>query len=108
MRYLYLILLVIIGLFWFFPKIMTILLILFLVLVVFYFIGVASETNKRKCPKCGSQDIFLLKDVRSPFSYSKALLGASLYGKKGASLGLLGNKEKGGWVCKSCGHRFLK
>lgn len=108
MWYLFFIFTFIIGLFIFFPTVAIIILTIVFVLVVMYIIGDASDKKKKKCPKCGSQDIFLLKDVRSPFSYSKALLGASLYDKKGASLGLLGNKEKGGWVCKSCGHRFLK
>lgn len=108
MIYLLLFLLSLVVLFLLFPTFTIILLIIGFILVIMYVIGDASEKNPKTCPKCGSKDLIVLKKTRSNFSTSKATLGAMLYGKKGIAAGLFGDETKGGWVCKNCGHQFMK
>ena len=54
------------------------------------------------CPHCGSHDI-LLKEKK--FSKSKAFIGATIFGLKGAVFGIPSNKRVK-CCCADCGHKF--
>jgi DNA-directed RNA polymerase subunit M/transcription elongation factor TFIIS len=60
-----------------------------------------------KCPKCGSQEIFLLTRESNGFDASNACCGYIILGPLGLLCGLSGDKESmTARKCKNCGYEF--
>lgn len=58
--------------------------------------------REKICPVCGSSSI---SSKRRGFRFGMAVVGATLFGKAGLLLGMLG-RNKIDLVCSNCGHRW--
>lgn len=67
------------------------------------------ESQRPKCPHCGSHNITPLGQHKKAFSVGKAVGGAILTGGIGAVAGFAGKKtKKVDYVCNNCGKTFVR